>query len=471
MQKTIQGAVALAGALISAPAWSATDQAIHGGAWVDYGRIMKAADTLIAGEGGLPTTLDLEGNALVSIGGQFTWTGRFDDHWEAALGFGAAKATHAMGKGQKSYLAISLFQNFVTQSRLSYLGGDPNEPDFSVTLGAFPFKYNPDAKNLGMHLMRGTVYPGILMGGFQDPAMDTTRSAMLGAKLDHHFGPFSHALVLNSERDIPPTLDWSLGYVARIDWNFLYAGAGLNFYRLIAYNETLREPGRLDDVDLGFNKARYIEVMPAGDTVYFTHQGTKAMVMAGADFGEPLGWEPDQFKLYFEADIIGLKNYGTVYDDITKRIPVMVGMHLPTFGLLDFLSVEVEQYKSPYRNDLVRIGNNNLVADWTTQSHPIPSAKPPGYEDYGISETGELNGASVVGTAIDKENLTRDDLKWSLNFQKTVAGHIRFIGQIANDHYRPRPTATGLIFSSGGTAEAFSDASDWYFMLRAGYFF
>jgi hypothetical protein len=338
-------------------------------------------------------------------------------------------------------------------------------------VGSFPFKYNPDAKNLGMHLMRGAVYPGILMGGFQDPSMDTTRSSMLGLKLEHRFGPLSHALVLNSERDIPPTLDWSLGYVARADWNSFYVGAGVNFYRLVAYNETLTEAGRLDNVVLGFQKHRYIEVIAEGDTVFFTNQGTKAMVMAGADFGKPLGMEKDQLKIYFEADIIGLKDYGTVYGDIAQRIPVMVGFHVPTFGILDFLSVEVEHYKSPYRNDLARIGNNNLVADWTTQSRPIPSAKPVEYEDFGISETGELNGASVVGTAIDKENLTRDDLKWSLNFQKSIAGKIRFIGQIANDHYRPRPTATGLIFSSGGTAEAFSDASDWYFMARMGYFF
>jgi hypothetical protein len=42
---------------------------------------------------------------------------------------------------------------------------------------------------------------------------------------------------------------------------------------------------------------------------------------------------------------------------------------------------------------------------------------------------------------------------------------------VANDHYRPRPVATGLIASSGGVAEAFSEQSDWYFMLRMGYFF
>ena len=72
---------------------------------------------------------------------------------------------------------------------------------------------------------------------------------------------------------------------------------------------------------------------------------------------------------------------------------------------------------------------------------------------------------------MDKENLTMDNLKWSLYVDKTISKHIQFIGQVANDHYRPRPVATGLIKSDGGTAEAFTTSKDWYFMFRMGYFF
>jgi hypothetical protein len=58
-----------------------------------------------------------------------------------------------------------------------------------------------------------------------------------------------------------------------------------------------------------------------------------------------------------------------------------------------------------------------------------------------------------------------------VNLEKSLSGHIRFAAQVANDHYRPRPVSTNLITSNGGTSEAFSEKSNWYFMLRMGYFF
>jgi hypothetical protein len=78
---------------------------------------------------------------------------------------------------------------------------------------------------------------------------------------------------------------------------------------------------------------------------------------------------------------------------------------------------------------------------------------------------------SVQGTGLDKENLTKDDIKWSVNLDKTISGHINLSGQVANDHFRPRPVASGLIVSDGGTAEAFTTMKDWYFTVRMGYFF
>ncbi|HLP39931.1 MAG TPA: hypothetical protein VK465_00360, partial [Fibrobacteria bacterium] len=194
------------------------------------------------------------------------------------------------------------------------------------------------------------------------------------------------------------------------------------------------------------------------------------------DVRKIIGMEGNGLKLYAEGAVLGLKNCGKTYNDITKRMPLMIGVELPTFGLLDFLSIEVEQFKSPYRNDLIRIGNTNNVADWTQIAHPIPSPKPVDNSDYAIHENGYWTTAMfdsvyVKGTALDKENVTSDDIKWSLNLEKAFSKHIRFSGQVANDHFRPRPTSTNLITASGGTAEAFNEPSNWYFMFRMGYFF
>lgn len=450
---------------------------VHGKAWLDYGRIMHAEDTLALKE----RVVDYSGNPVQSLGAQFTVVADLSDHLEGGFGFGAYKATHAYGSGPSRWLAISLFQNFLTQSRLTWYSGEKEEPKLSVTVGGFSEIYNPDVKNLGLYLFRGPVYPGALMGGFQDFSADSTKSNILGARIHHSVGMFSHDLILNNERDIPPTFDWSLAYIAGLELGGLHLGAGVNFYRLIPYNSKLETPGKHADLVNGSDRLSYIEIDPAGgDTTFFTHQGTKLVATASLDIKKVLGGieslGDDDLKLYGEAGLIGVKNYGKAYGKRSERIPVMVGFNFPTWRLLDHLSLEVEYYGAKYRNDLVLVGNNNVVADWTRQEHPLPSPKPPSNPDYGIDSSGYyrmFSGDSVYvrGTALDKENVTKDNFKWSLFADKIVANHVQFVAQIANDHYRPRPIATNVIVSQGGTAEAFASPKDWYFMLRVGYLF
>jgi hypothetical protein len=473
MRSTIGCALALTAAVSLSS--GATDFKLHGKAWFEGGRIMEAKDTLINGTSG-PNILNLKGNIIQSVGAQFTVTTDLSENLEAGFGFGLLKVNHALGHGPSSMLAISLFQNYLTQSRLTWYSGEKEAPSLALTVGSFAYDYNPDVKNLGLYLLRGPVYPGILMSGFREFAVDTSKATMLGLRLHHAIGGFSQDLILNNEREIPPTLDWSLGYVAKYNAGPLTIGAGINFYRLIAYDKKLETPGKyFSDIELGFKKGQYIDTVPGStDTTFLTHQGQKVMGMATLDFQQLFGMElanPDDFKLYTEVALIGIKNYGTIYAKRSERLPVMVGFNIPTAGLLNHLSLEVEYYKSPYRNDLVRIGNNNVVADWTTQQHPIASPKPPEYSDYGLDTAGVNGTINVKGTALDKEHVTKDDIKWSLFFDKTLSGHISLMGQVANDHFRPRPMATGLINSEGGTQEAFSSMSDWYFMLRFGYFF
>jgi hypothetical protein len=451
---------------------------VHGKAWLDYGRIMHAEDTIVNTLS--QNILNYNKNSLQSLGAQFTVTADLSDHLEGGFGFGAYRATHAMSNGQAQYLAISLFQNFLTQSRLTWYSGEKEAPHLSVTVGGFPYVYNPDVKNLGLYLLRGPVYPGVLMGGFGDFSADSTKGNILGARIHHSAGLFSQDVILNSERDIPPTFDWSLAYLAHLDLGALRLGAGVNFYRLIPYNSKLETPGKDTSLVKGHARLNYIEIDPAGDTTFFTHQGTKLDATVSLDIKKLVGGMEslgeDDLKLYGEAAVIGIKNYGQAYGKISERIPVMVGFNFPTWRALNHLTVEVEYYGAKYRNDLALVGYNNVVADWTRQDHPIPSPKPPSNSNYGIDSLGyfkKLNGDSVyvAGTAMDKDNVTKDNLKWSLFADKIVANHIQFVAQVANDHYRPRPVASGLISSLGGTAEAFASPKDWYYMVRVGYFF
>ncbi len=458
---------------------------MHGKGWLDYGRIMHAEDTIVNALSP-DDILNYDGNTLQSIGAQVTVVADLSEHLEGGFGFGYYKASHALGSGQFQYLTISLFQNFITQSRLTWYSGEKAAPNLSLTVGGFNYNYNPDVKNLGLYLLRGPVYPGILMGGFQDFSADTTKANLLGLKLHHSMGMFSQDLILNNERDIPPTFDWSLAYMAKLDLGAVQIGAGINLYRLIPYNSMLESPG--DDTSLvnGSARRRFLDIdnsnPAAPDTTVLTMQGQKVVGQFSLSlqklFGMELPGNPDDLKIYGEAGIIGVQSYGKIYGKIGERIPIMVGVNMPTFGFLDHLSIEVEHYGAKYRNDLAGTGYvYDEVAPWTVKAHPIATPKPLTNADYGIDTAGvfkkstDTAGVSVRGTAMDKENLTKDDLKWSLFAEKVVSGHIQFIGQVANDHYRPRPVASGLIKSWGGTAEAFASPKDWYYMFRIGYFF
>jgi hypothetical protein len=457
---------------------------IHGQGWLDYGRVVHVTDTVV--NASVPDNiLNYNGNGIQSVGAQVTVLADLSENLEAAMGFGAYKATHALGSGANSFLAISLFQNFLTQSRLTWYQGDKAAPNLSFTVGSFSYKYNRDVKNLGLYLLRGPVYPGILMGGYGDFHADSSKSTMLGLRAHHAVGNFSHDLILNSEREIAPTFDWSLAYLAKYRaFDALEIGAGVNFYRLIPYNSKLMIPGKDTNLVRGTARASYIEVdnsnPAAPDTTFFTHQGTKLMATVSLDlkalFGGVESLSRDDLRLYAEAGVIGVTNYGKTYGKIAERIPVMVGFNLPTWKLVDHFSIEVEYYGAKYRNDLALLGNDNIVAPWTFQAHPLPSPKPVSNSDYKIDSAGVYRPAGgdtvlVRGTGMDKENLTLDDIKWSVNIDKTLSNHIVFSGQIANDHFRPRPVATGLIKSEGGTAEAFTTMKDWYFTIRMGYFF
>ena len=121
--------------------------------------------------------------------------------------------------------------------------------------------------------------------------------------------------------------------------------------------------------------------------------------------------------LYGEAAFLGLKDYpqnfrgGISYDKIRERMPIMAGINLPAFRLLDVLSVEVEYFDNPFPNDIGAI---------TQQGLPIPGA------------IGENGGTDYREMDIYKT----DNLKWSVYASKTFAGNYTAMLQIASDHIR-----------------------------------
>lgn len=488
-------------ALLAVVVWPSVASAgpihLHARAWTDVGKVMHSTDTL---------QTDFDGNRLQSMGMQFNGTAGISERLEGGFGFGLAQVYHGLGNRIEERFTLSKFINYVSEARLTYSLGDPKSPSWRFDAGDFAFNYAPYVQNLGLYLFRGPVYPGFLVSGFKDFHTDTTRAAFLGLHAHNRIGNFQHDLLFSSERDLPPSFDWSLGYLARYKaFDALEMGAGVNFYHLIPEDAHLTSPRRnsvpglwgkdssLEASGVPFSpyQLQYREVVGPGDTVEYTHEGIKAMGMFSLDVRRLLGnpealGEKDLF-LYGEAALIGVRNYGTIYAKRSERVPFMIGFHLPVFGLLDFLSLEVEHYPAKYKADYSKLGYDrslyfkNITAPQVSATK-APSAIPISRKDlagdkWQILPDGRFYNPKtddtvlVNGTALDPENMTADDWKWSLNAEKTVFGHMQFSAQVANDHFVPRPVRAGLISEGGGMSQIFISMKDWYYMVRIGYFF
>ncbi len=470
---------------------------LHAKTWTEVGRVMKSTDTLLT---------NYNGNWQQSMGMQINGTAQLGENLEGGFGFGLSQVYYSLGGLSSEQLNIWKFINYVSDARVTYTLGEKAKPLFSATFGDFSFNYDHNVKNLGLYLFRGPVYPGILVSGFKELHTDTSRASFLGVHLRNSFGNFDHDLILSSERDLPPSFDWSLGYIAQYTaFGALQIGAGVNFYHLLPENTKITSPNTatvpsifskdssLISSGVPYNpyELQYMQVLGPGDTVFYSHKGIKVMGDFSLDIKRLLGiTEPFGEKdmiLYGEGAIIGTKNYGTIYSKMSERMPLMIGFNFPTFGFLDFLSLEVERYTAKYRQDYRKLGYEQSLNYKNFAHTPIfadksPSAIPISLKDiagrrYQILPSGDFlevqtgDTIQIKGTALDPENATADDWKWSVNAEKTIAHHIQFSGQIANDHYVPRPIRTGVIAEDGGLSQILTSMKDWYFMFRVGYFF
>lgn len=418
-------------------AWAAVGLAaaqpeFHGAGWVSFGRI--EGSTSAAG-----APVDFDKNWLGNSGVALNASSKLEEGWEAGFGMGTALVHLARGSLSSAQLWYPFWVGFVTEARLTWKedGWDAGYGSWQLNLGSFGYDYHPESKNLGRYLLRGYIYPNALVTGAGN---------IFGAGLTFRQGMFTNDLLIGVETEDKPLYDISVADVATLRFGKGFElAAGVNFYRILAQNAEATRPGKdCLESDLSVyakqgqpNPCYIVKTDSLGtvlDTVTVPFSGIKAMARFRADFKALLGLEggfgKNDWVLYGEAAVLGLTDYDVYYDDILRRIPVMVGFNLPGFGVVDW-SFEIEYFANKNSSD-------NL---------------------------GPQNGSPLPSLA-DKMDPSRDDWKWSLNAARMLGRHLQLTGLVANDHLRlggSHNTATGL--------EALRTPSDWYWSAKLAYFF
>jgi hypothetical protein len=203
------------------------------------------------------------------------------------------------------------------------------------------------------------------------------------------------------------------------------------------------------------------------DTTLFSHRGIKLMGRFSFDPKYLLyqgGHGPfgaNDWKIYGEAAVIGTRNYPGVYENISERIPVMVGFNIPTFGFLDDCALEVEWYGAKFRDDYYKL---------VKETSPIPVSNHALEYDRKADSLGRLESDTTIAFAdVDVEHMTKDDWKWSLYMSKTIEKYVKVSFQLANDHYRPwEGTPSG---ATSRYESAFTELRDYYAMMKIGFTF
>ena len=332
-----------------------------------------------------------------------------------------------------------------------------------IHLGYFPYKYNPDVRNLGEYLFRSGTYPGWLRTISFVPEARLTGLLISTTA----FNKWKNDLLVTTEMDMYPFYDLSYSWISSIKvGRVLDIGGGIDLARFTPANSqlTTREKDQNDNPCPFYMKN--LKTVPdpvipgqidtvGGDTTYYTFTGTKIMGRLSIDlkgflpegaasiFGENDG------KIYGEFDILGLKNQGDYYTKLSERIPVTFGFNLPTFKLLDVLSCEFEYYTNPYPNNY-RFQVMAMVPRYGG------TAVPDDQTDY---ENGYTN---LAGNNYNWSWYQHDSWKWSVYFKKSIGKNFSIRGLAARDHLRNMSNS----LTARDYDESLTTNKEWYWAIR-----
>ena len=336
---------------------------------------------------------------------------------------------------------------------------------FSLTLqgGYFPYKYNPDVRNLGEYLFRANAYPLLVYSSFDYPQV-----RLLGARVGMQAldSTITNDVLLHSEVLGVPVQDWSLADIFNLHlFKMLDIGGGIDLTHLLSVY-----PGPYSSAFNNVLYDYYYNTTSASATtqnfivknVTTNANGTKDTVADTLDWRSVklmgrFSFDPknalknlfdcdifgkDDFKLYGEADIIGVKDYTGELNNTqipefanrNMRTIYSMGINIPSFRILDVANVELE-----YNAD-------------TTSA----------FSDYNLvnPESGpQLAPLPLPGSIL------RSPWRWSCYVKKSVCnGHVSFIAQAARDHTKIYSNLWNLSYLSLG--EALPSSQNWWWAFK-----
>lgn len=302
---------------------------------------------------------------------------------------------------------------FLKTANAAYSFLNSEQYGLQLQIGYFPFKYNPDVRNLGEYLFRANAYPLLVYSDFDYPQAD-----LLGAHVKFAYQMpdllrLQNDLLVHSEIYSIPVQDWSLSDVFSASlFDAVTIGGGISFCNLFSvYQGTY--PSQWYDQNLNPDPKNPSLIMlknAAGtDSAVFDWKSTNVMARCSFDpkkfiHTDLLG--KNDLILYGEADFMGLKNYPLYFTDLRDRTFYSVGFNVPGFKIFDVINGEIE-----YCRD-----TNSFSNEFLFQTTPDISPRP------------LVNGASLI-------KIKRNQLRLSVYIKKTILdGHVGFIAQCARDH-------------------------------------
>ncbi len=390
---------------------------------------------------------------------------QFGDRFQVQAAFEGKMYYNSFNQNEKGgvegfFLPAMYYSLYFDRAFGNFYLGDAASPYLQFTLGYFPFKYNPEARDLGEYLYRSGAYPAVLFNQF-----DFAMARLLGLKVSSDLGGFFHQdLLLTASTDMPPFFDLNLGYIATFDAAKIFnISIGGMYQSLVPADEGVTSPHTESPGAFPASNGNAYNVVTdsTGAVVsadYYTAAGLKLMARFSFD-PKRFCQSCDHFtfigkeglKIYGEAAILGVQSYPASqdnpygYDTLMHKIPIMLGLNLPSFdfgkfSIFDVLTGQVEYYGCTYPN------NYQYKDQAVYQPVPVPS--------------GQIH--------LDAHNYASlDNWKWAVYAQKTFKNGLFIVGQVACDHIRNESPVNNFYDSE----EALRSDRSWWWVLKLGYKF